>query len=153
MAAIRCGHCRNYHESVAEVRACSQGSAPASYGDRKAASSPIGEPAAPPPAPVTEAGMYRTPDGTIYKVQLAVHGSGRLYAKRLELDQDEANGTRGSFEYAPGAIRELTADMRMSLEQAKEFGHIYGVCCKCGRTLTNEESIAAGIGPICAGKW
>ena len=31
-----------------------------------------------------------------------------------------------------------------------EFWH-EGACCKCGRTLTNPESIARGIGPHCAG--
>ena len=27
-----------------------------------------------------------------------------------------------------------------------------GVCCKCGRTATNAQSIARGIGPHCAGE-
>lgn len=33
-------------------------------------------------------------------------------------------------------------------EQA-EFWHV-GRCCRCGRDLTTPESIAAGIGPVCA---
>jgi len=33
--------------------------------------------------------------------------------------------------------------------QKKEFG----ICCCCGATLTDPNSIEAGIGPICAGKW
>lgn len=32
------------------------------------------------------------------------------------------------------------------------YGHEIGACGVCGRTLTNPESIAAGIGPVCAGK-
>lgn len=32
-----------------------------------------------------------------------------------------------------------------------EFWHA-GRCGKCGRTLTTPESIAAGIGPVCAGR-
>lgn len=32
------------------------------------------------------------------------------------------------------------------------YGHELGVCGRCGRTLTDEESRAAGIGPICASK-
>lgn len=87
-------------------------------------------------------GMYNV-DGEIFKVQRAVHGSGHLYAKRL---------VEGRFEYAPGALTALTPDDKMSLEQAKEFGKLYGFCCVCSRTLTDEGSIAAGIGPICAGK-
>lgn len=111
--------------------------------------------AATPLHPVTEAGMYRQ-DGVIYKVQKAVHGSGHLYAKRLvlagEIGTTGLGSTSAHFEYAAGMIRKLYAEDRMTLEDAKEFGHLYGVCCKCGATLTDENSIAAGIGPICAGK-
>lgn len=32
------------------------------------------------------------------------------------------------------------------------YGHELGVCGRCGRTLTDDASRAAGIGPICAGK-
>lgn len=32
------------------------------------------------------------------------------------------------------------------------YGHLIGRCGICGRTLTNEESRAAGIGPVCAGR-
>lgn len=116
--------------------------------------------------------------GDIYKVQIAVHGSGNLYAKKLveihegrcpghlrendpsafdapwryhqhagECDQWVAG--EWGFEYAPGMVSHLTADTLMTLEEAKDFGALYGVCCVCGRTLTNEESIEAGIGPVC----
>jgi Family of unknown function (DUF6011) len=92
-----------------------------------------------------EAGMYRVGD-EIFKVQRAVHGSGRMYAKRLVVDgPGEAH-----FEFADKAISKITAEHRMSLEDAKAFGAVYGVCCCCGATLTDETSIAAGIGPVCA---
>lgn len=38
-------------------------------------------------------------------------------------------------------------------EQFRLSGIETGECCCCGRELTNPESIAAGIGPICAGRW
>lgn len=85
-------------------------------------------------------------DGRVYKVQRAVHGSGNMYAKVL-------NPESGKFEYASGAIRNLKPDMRMSLDQAKEYGALYGVCARCGRTLTDEASIERAIGPVCAGKF
>ena len=97
-------------------------------------------------ATVTEDGMYQTPEGVIFKVQIAKQGSGNLYAKRLDTDTL-------SFVYAPGALRDLTPAMKMSLEAAQAFGRLYGVCCQCGRDLTDEDSIAAGIGPVCAGKF
>lgn len=89
-----------------------------------------------------EIGMYRV-DGEIFKVQRAVHGSGHLYAKRL---------TEDGFEYATGAIRKIKASDRMTLDEAKEYGRLTGTCCQCGRTLTDENSIAEGIGPVCSGK-
>lgn len=109
---------------------------------------------------VTEDGMYKIADGTIFKVQRAVHGSGHLYAKRLVVDSEAVRDAVGNvvtpaevhFEYAPGAIRNLTAQDRLTLEEAKKFGALYGTCCVCGRTLTRESSIAAGIGPVCAGR-
>jgi hypothetical protein len=98
-------------------------------------------------SPVVKDGMYRK-DGTIFKVQRAVNGSGNLYAKELVID----GPGDGRFEYAPGAIRRLSASDAMTVEEAAEFGRLYGVCCVCGRTLTDEQSIAAGIGPVCSGR-
>jgi hypothetical protein len=104
-------------------------------------------PSRPETGEVTE-GMYRK-GGEIFKVQRAVHGSGQLYAKKLVGSKEDG----WSFEYAAGAIRGLTADDKMTLSEAKEFGALYGTCCVCARTLTKEESIEAGIGPVCAGKF
>lgn len=104
--------------------------------------------------PVAE-GMYRKA-GSIYKVQIAVHGSGKPYAKRLveTLTIDpKTNKKKWKFEYAPGFVNELRPEHALTLEQAQEFGALYGTCCVCGRTLTKEESISAGIGPVCAEKF
>lgn len=95
-------------------------------------------------APMTD-GMFRK-DGVIFKVQKAIHGSGNLYAKMLVVD----GPGEGHFEYAPGAIRTLTLADKMSREEAAEFGRLYGICVVCGTALTDERSIEAGIGPVCA---
>jgi hypothetical protein len=95
-----------------------------------------------------EPGIYKR-DDAIYKVQAALHGSNHLYAKRLVVPE---GGGKGRFEYEKGAISRLQPEDRLSLADAKAFGAIYGVCCVCGALLTNEDSIEAGIGPICAGK-
>lgn len=88
--------------------------------------------------------------GHIWKVQESP-STGRRYAKVLE---ESFGSERGwVFTYVPGAIRNLSERTLLSLEEAKEFGVLYGTCCVCARTLTNEDSIAAGIGPICAGKF
>jgi hypothetical protein len=107
-------------------------------------------------APATEEledGMYATVvDGTrrVFKIVHAVHGSGRQYAKELVVAED---GGAASWERAPGMVRKLTAADKMSLDEAKAFGRIYGVCCRCAAPLTDETSIAAGIGPICANRF
>ncbi len=95
-----------------------------------------------------EAGMYRL-DGEIFKVQRAIYGSGRMYAKRLVVEGLEGPETEIWFEREPGAIRRLRAEHRMSLEEAKAFGSLYGVCCVCARTLTDEVSIREGMGRKC----
>lgn len=96
---------------------------------------------------VTEDGMYRKGD-VIYKVQVAKNGSGRLYAKVLR----EVSPGEWEFAYESGAIAKLTPADRVTVEQAQEFGRLYGVCCRCAADLTDEKSIADGIGPICKTK-
>lgn len=117
--------------------------------DRVQASDAIDElqklPKASKPQTVIPEGMYYR-NGEVFKVQVAVHGSGRLYAKRL-------NKATGKFDYVRGALSQLREQDRMTLEQAKEFGQLYGICCNCGATLTNEDSIEAGIGPVCASRF
>lgn len=98
------------------------------------------------PSGVTE-GMYRLANGDIYKVQKAVHGSGRLYAKKLVRGDDE-----WFFDIARGALSKLTVADRMTVEEAAEFGKLYGICVRCAATLTDEASIARGMGKVCAGK-
>ena len=45
-----------------------------------------------------------------------------------------------------------TPDTVVTAEQAMWFGHAYGICLRCGATLTDPESVARGIGPVCATK-
>lgn len=59
----------------------------------------------------------------------------------------------GSFEYTgKKPLSFITAEHRMTLDEAKAYGQVTGTCCVCGRKLTNEASIADGIGPVCSGK-
>ena len=91
-------------------------------------------------------------DGAVFKVQVARQGSGRLYAKRLR--EPDANGGRGEWEYLGRGepFHRLTANTLMTREQAEEFGHRLGICCVCGRLLTDPTSVEAGIGPVCSGR-
>ena len=93
-------------------------------------------------------GIWIMADGSTVKVQEARNGSGRLYAKTMDED--------GRFEYVTGLIGKLTREFRtgtarkMTLDEAAAYGALYGRCIECGRTLTDEDSIAAGIGPVCS---
>lgn len=103
-------------------------------------------------------GMYRNPEtGDIYKVQVAVHGSGKLYAKVLvKLDEPTIKRNKEmhyEFVMARGAVMTLKPEWKMTREDAAEFGHLYGCCCRCGAVLTDEASIERGIGPVCADKF
>lgn len=61
--------------------------------------------------------------------------------------------TEGIFEYTgKKPLSYITAEDRMTLDEAKEYGRVTGTCCQCGRKLTDENSIAEGIGPVCSGK-
>jgi hypothetical protein len=87
----------------------------------------------------------------IIKVQRAVHGSQHLYTKELFEDAEH----NWKFDRLYGGMKELrnAPDVRrMTVEEAAEFGKLYGICCRCARTLTDETSIELGIGPICREK-
>jgi len=50
-------------------------------------------------------------------------------------------------------VHTLTAAIQNPKEEAIKYGRSTGMCSCCGRELTNQESINAGIGPICQGKF
>lgn len=176
-----CGNCKLPHGSVVEVRACYEGwrnpptplLAPATVAQAETRWEQPAFPALADPEPrpssthepeprsavgpitgrveaATE-GFYSL-KGKVYKVQRAIHGSGHLYAKVLIPPNRNAGETKAHWAMASGFYKMLTPAMRLQREEAVKFGKLYGVCCICGRTLTNEESIEAGIGPVCAGK-
>lgn len=129
---MKCGHCQTYGVSVSHVRECSQG---------RTIQSAVQMPrviAA--PMPVTEPGVYF--DGERYYKVVWNQAQTHLYAKVWD----------GEWTYASGAMKFLTADMKVTAEQAARFGKLWGSCVFCSRLLTDERSVAVGYGPICAEK-
>lgn len=106
-----------------------------------------------PAAPDLEAGMYKVGQD-IFRVKIS-KSSGKPYAEIL-CHEAILNGNYTDaavwFEYAPGAVRRITPENRMTLDQCAEFGLLFGTCCVCARELTDPKSIAKGIGPICEKK-
>lgn len=102
-----------------------------------------------PRKPRTE--TYKAEDGIYFyegryvKVQVALYGSGRRYTKVFDTDTE-------SWEREGNLLGKLKAEHKLTEEQAKRWGDLYGTCIKCGRALTDEESIDRGVGPICAEK-
>lgn len=91
-------------------------------------------------------GMYRVGDD-IFKVYFTrgdEHRDPQLVTKTLTEDGFEYTGKK--------PLRHIKPEHRMTLDEAKAYGKVTGTCCQCGRKLTNETSIAEGIGPRCAGK-
>lgn len=93
-----------------------------------------------------EVGLYNV-DGKAYKVKRAVYGSGFLYACPWDEEAQRFGGKE------TGAIRKIRASHRMTREEAGKYGLAMSACAHCGRALTDEDSIALGLGPICAGKY
>lgn len=89
--------------------------------------------------PVREEGIYQDANGDVFKVIRSNRGF--LYAKQL---------VDGRFDFVSGAIKRLTAADKMSLAQAQQYGKLTNHCCRCGARLTDEDSIARGVGPVCA---
>lgn len=120
-------------------------------------------PGAPAIGPVTQDGMYRNPrTGDVFKVQFnRATGDGRaLYASRLVVDVEPVTDERGDvitrgkrhFQYVSGLINRIDPAWRMTIEEAKKFGALYGTCVY-GHPLTKEESIRKGIGPVCEERY
>jgi hypothetical protein len=92
-----------------------------------------------------EVGIYLF-EGEYYKIQVAVHGSGRRMCKKLDL-------ASGCFKRQGGMSGKLTAEHRVTVEQAREFGALYGQCVCCGAVLTDDAHAKEGIGPVCKKKY
>ena len=111
------------------------------------------------PAAEVPLGMHQTADGDIYKV-VKSRGSDRRYAKKLviikrggyDFHTGETFGA-ARFDYDGGAIRKLSADTVMSIEQAAAFGQHWSICCNCATPLEDPLSVVRGIGPVCEGKF
>lgn len=91
-------------------------------------------------------GAYRLADGTMVLVKHTRNTGVQVgYVWDAEAEKFEYSGRR--------ILRGLTADMKLTLEQAQAFGRETVVCSECGIRLENETSIELGIGPICRGKF
>jgi hypothetical protein len=161
--SVKCGNHprqdRVYHETPDDVRACyasngadvmkeamTEPAPPASFRSEGWSS---GKPL--PFAP----GRYAILGGAMsedvvkfYKVDAPTEGRWAGYVFVKVQASDELHAIKNRDEKTR-IIHEIAKDPEGAmLRYGRELGH----CGHCGRTLTNEESRARGIGPICAGK-
>ena len=87
-------------------------------------------------------------DGQIVKVVASPYARNRFGLTVKTLDPD-----LGVWELAAPLLRLLKPEHKLTLAQAQEFGRLTGRCCRCAATLTDNESIARGLGPVCASKF
>lgn len=107
--------------------------------------------------PEVPAGRYavETNDGAVndlafYKVDRPTEGrwSGYVFVKMIVGGGNDVE--LGTGQSAKAALRKIAAAGAEAA--AARYGHELGECGMCGRTLTNDESRARGIGPVCATK-
>ena len=100
------------------------------------------------------------PKITLHNIRITMAGEnsrnpGSLYVKRG--DEYIGKVSSGNFYKVPQCsseeaekIAHLLSDPETAM---KQYGIETGSCCMCNRELTNPESVAAGIGPICGERF
>lgn len=113
--------------------------------------------ARPAPAELDDA-VYRVGD-TYYMVYHTIHGANQQVAKKLivtdtgQVDEDGHPIYEGEWEYVgKSPLRTIKPEMRLTQEEAAQFGKVYGLCVRCGRGLTRDESKHVGYGSTCAAR-
>lgn len=101
--------------------------------------------------PTLDDGIYRKGDQYVL-VYHTVHGQNVQVGKVL-IVTDNGDGTfSGEWDYrGRNILRDMDASMKLTQEEAKHFGQVYGLCVRCAATLTKEESKHVGYGSTCAG--
>jgi hypothetical protein len=95
-------------------------------------------------------------EGLVLKLAPA-HGrnAGAIYVTKRDEYVGKIVGTR--FEATRSADATILPALQTISTEPREaairYGRLTGVCGCCGRELTDPESIAKGIGPICEAKW
>lgn len=97
------------------------------------------------PLPDIEVGAYEH-DGVIYSVRKGNY-SGRIKALVYDPDQNKWVDDRTK------AIYKLRSENRLTLSRATQLSVSVGSCVHCGRTLTLQKSVTAGMGKVCASKY
>lgn len=160
--SILCGHCKNHHESVAEVKSCSLG---AGYSQSTKVEQPLWgwngssqELKGFTPTAGVGAGVGAE---TLSEGRYAIDFEGQLRFFKVEFGKNRWEGYTFIKEQAGDDLfnvrnkqrrERITAAILADPDALARYGQELGVCGDCGRTLTDETSRAIGIGPVCRSK-
>ena len=107
------------------------------------------------------AGRYAVPDGDS-RLKLLVRRPNKAsrYHGWTFVSDDAAYGNRQTYgrqapdgKYSGKCVEQLKIIMQDPMAASVAYGKLVGACGVCGRRLEDPESIAAGIGPVCAEKF
>lgn len=152
---IKCAHCKGYHPSIEGVRQCSkvEQAQRAFVADLPSSTQRAIERAAPSHEPsgyVPEGRYAIVHEGTLkfYHVRRPTEGQ---WAGRTFIDVQAGDDFHKVA--SPRVRRTVLHLIGLDVQQAMlRYGQEIGACGHCGRTLTNEVSRLAGIGPVCRGR-
>ena len=103
--------------------------------------------------PSITVGAYRK-GNEVYIVRYNMDKTAMYSLKLVEAPSDRLNAkgevVQFEFKYAPEAMRLLTPEDKMSLEEAQRLTIMYKRCIICGHRLKTKQSLERGIGPVCA---
>lgn len=105
-------------------------------------------------------GMYAVPQGsTRLKIQIKHITKGKWAGWTFVSDgamygqQKKYGSCKPGGNYQGGIQEQLAAVAADPMVASAAYGHLTSSCGVCGRHLEDEESVARGIGPVCANKF
>lgn len=114
---------------------------------------------------VNGAGFYQGESNKIYSYLPHPKGNFKIWKMLVETNilkfnpensQYEVVGKKGSYKkvYSGSAKKDIEAGgKKLTMEEVVAHGSLMGYCLCCGRTLTDPQSVANKIGPVCEKKY
>ena len=97
---------------------------------------------------------YRLKDGTIaltYQTQNNRTAARKLVVVDVPVDAKHPAGRQGSLKYESGLVNRIATEGTLLTEdEASALGRQYAFCVCCTKQLTDDRSLAAGYGQVCA---
>ena len=97
---------------------------------------------------------YRLKDGTIaltYRTQNGRTAARKLVVVDVPVSGTNPSGKQGSLKYESGLVGRISVEGTLLTEkEASALGRQYSFCVCCAKQLTDERSLVAGYGQVCA---